>query len=194
MNKSALRKAYLEKRLLLTDDEVAAKSKAIKELLFSRLMMHRYDRVHCYLPVKERNEVDTSYILDTLHADFPVSVYVPKIEPDGILTHHLYEKDTALELNKWNVPEPVNEGVSSSDFFNTDDDILVIVPLLAYDKSGNRIGYGKGYYDRFLSLKTESTLTVGLSFFEPEEHIPDTEETDIPLEYVFTPKRVWGFN
>ena len=193
MNKSALRKAYLEKRSALSDEMVASKSKAIKELLFSRLMMHRYDRVHCYLPVKERNEVDTNYILQTLHADFPVSVYVPKIEPDGILTHHLFEKDTLLKLNQWNVPEPVNEGISSQKFFETDDDILVIVPLLAYDKNGNRIGYGKGYYDRFLSLKTENTLTVGLSFFEPEERFSDTEETDIPLDYVFMAGKVWDF-
>lgn len=193
MNKSTLRKVYLEKRLLLTEAEVAAKSKAIKDLLFSRLMIHRYDRVHCYLPVKDKKEVNTQLIIDTLHKDFPASVYIPKIYPGGILTHHPFEKETPLELNPWNVPEPVNEGVSSAEFFDTDDNILVIVPLLVYDKKGNRIGYGKGYYDRFLAHKTANTLIVGLSFFEPEDLIPDTEETDVPLDYVFTAGRVWGF-
>ncbi len=193
MNKSTLRKAYLEKRLLLTDEEVVAKSKAIKELLFSRLMIHRYDKVHCYLPVIDKKEVDTQPIIDTLHKDFPVSVFVPKIHPGGILTHHLFEKETTLELNPWNVPEPVNEGQTSEEFFNTDDDILVIVPLLVYDKKGNRIGYGKGYYDRFLSYRTENTLIVGLSFFEPENLISEVEKTDVPLDYTFTAGRVWDF-
>src|SRR5690606_18077321 len=106
----------------------------------------------------------------------------------------LFEKETPLKLNQWNVPEPVNKGQTSEEFFHTDDDILVIVPLLVYDKKGNRIGYGKGYYDRFLAHKTNNTLIVGLSFFEPEEHIPDAEETDVPLDYAFTPQRVWFFD
>ncbi|MGR3811201.1 5-formyltetrahydrofolate cyclo-ligase [Jiulongibacter sp. NS-SX5] len=193
MNKAELRKSYLLKREQLTETMVANKSLGVKNLLFSRLMMHRYDRVHCFLPVKEKMEVDTRLILDTLQRDFPVDIYVPKIHSEGILTHHQYTESTPLKLNKWNVPEPENEGLSSPDFFNTDDDILVIVPLLAYDRKGNRIGYGKGYYDRFLSHKTQNTLTVGLSFFPPEEQFSATEETDIPLDYIFTPERVWDF-
>jgi 5-formyltetrahydrofolate cyclo-ligase len=192
MDKTALRKLYLEKRLLLTEEEIDRKSQAIHDLLFSRLMIHRYDKIHCYLPVQDKKEVDTNRIIQTLHKDFPANVYVPKIHTDGILTHHIFERHTPIELNRWGVPEPANEGINSEDFFNTDDDILVIVPLLVYDKKGNRIGYGKGYYDRFLACKTENTLTVGLSFFEPEEYILDTELTDIPLNYVFTPERVWG--
>lgn len=193
MKKSVLRKAYLEKRFLLSPKEVSEKSLAIKELLFSRLMMHRYDKVHCFLPVKDRNEVDTSIITDTLHKDFPVDVYVPKIGENGILTHHLFETATPTKENKWGVPEPTTEGVTSEEFFDTDDDILVIVPLLAYDKKGQRVGYGKGFYDRFLELATENTTTVGLSFFEAEDEIEDVEETDVPLNHVVTEKRVYSF-
>lgn len=193
MKKSDLRKAYLAKRLELTVDQVAKQSLAIKNVLFSRLMMHRYDKVHCYLPVKERNEIDSTLIIKTLHDDFPVGVYVPKISENGILTHHLFEKDTPTSLNKWGVPEPLNGGVSSEEFFDTDDDILIIVPLLAYDKKGQRVGYGKGFYDRFLALATENTLIVGLSYFEAEEEIEDVEETDIPLDYVIKPDKAYSF-
>lgn len=194
ISKSEWRSLYLSKRAELKDIEHQKKSLAIKDRLFSKLMMHRYDRIHTYLPVLERQEVDTRSIVETLHRDFPVSVYVPKIQENGILSHHLITDSTPLLPNRWNVPEPTNEGISSSTFFDTDDDILVIVPLLVYDKAGNRIGYGKGYYDRFLSSKTANTTTVGLSFFEPEELFEDAEDTDIPLDYVFTPERVWDFS
>jgi 5-formyltetrahydrofolate cyclo-ligase len=183
----------MEKRNGLSSELVAQKSLLIKNLIFSRLMMHRYDKVHCYLPVKERNEVDTTLIINTLHKDFPVSVYVPKIHKNGILTHHLFETNTETRENQWGVPEPTNDGISSQEFFDTDDDILVIVPLLVYDKTGNRVGYGKGYYDRFLELATENTLLVGLSFFEPEGIIESTEETDIPLNHLITGERVYSF-
>ncbi len=193
MKKTVLRKIYLEKRLELSETAVSKKSMAIKDLLFSRLMMHRYDKVHCFLPVKDRNEVDTNIIINTLHKDFPISVYVPKIGEDGILTHHLYEANTPTEENKWGIPEPINNGVSSEDFFDTYDDILILVPLLAFDKKGQRVGYGKGFYDRFLALATENTTVAGLSFFEVEKEIEDVEETDVPLQYVITGERVYSF-
>ncbi len=193
MTKDEMRQYYLKKRSSLSKEDLLSKNKAIKDLLFSRLMVHRYDKVHVYLPVIDRNEVDTRPVISTLLDDFPASVYVPKIQKNGILTHHIFDKYTLLKNNKWGVPEPENEGISSKDFFNTHDDILVIVPLLAYDKKGNRVGYGKGYYDRFLAHKTENTLVVGLSYFEPEEFISDAEDTDVPLNYTFTPGRVWSF-
>ena len=193
MKKKELRTHYLAKRGLLSEEEVSRQSLAIKDLLFSRLRIHRYDKIHCYLPVGANKEVDSSIFIQTLLEDFPVEVYVPKIHKGGILTHHKFEANTKTEPNKWGVPEPLSEGVSSDEFFDTDDDILVIVPLLAFDIKGNRVGYGKGYYDRFLALATENTLITGLSFFEAEEAIEDAEETDIPLHHAATPKRVYSF-
>ncbi|MFT5884622.1 MAG: 5-formyltetrahydrofolate cyclo-ligase [Arcticibacterium sp.] len=193
MKKAELRKKYLAKRLKLNTEHVTEQSLKIKYLLFSRFMVHRYDKVHCYLPLSMSNEVNSSIIVNTLHEDFPVSLYLPRVSEDGTLTHHLYNKDTPTELNKWGVSEPINEGVSSEEFFNTDDDILVIVPLLAFDKSGHRIGYGKGFYDRFLENATENTTITGLSLFEAEEAIEDVEETDVALHHVVTPKRVYSF-
>jgi 5-formyltetrahydrofolate cyclo-ligase len=68
---------------------------------------------------------------------------------------------------------------------------LVIVPLLAFDKYGNRVGYGKGFYDRFLSKCRSNVIKVGVSFFEPADRITDINPLDIRLDYCITPTRVW---
>ena len=67
------------------------------------------------------------------------------------------------------------------------------MPLLAYDTAGNRIGYGKGFYDNFLAECKADTLKIGLSFFPPEPLIEDVREDDIPLDYIVTPEDVFKF-
>ncbi|HEX8461529.1 MAG TPA: 5-formyltetrahydrofolate cyclo-ligase, partial [Segetibacter sp.] len=70
---------------------------------------------------------------------------------------------------------------------------LVFVPLLAYDKRGYRVGYGKGFYDRYLSLCKPEVLKVGFSYFGPEESIDDTHQFDVPLNYCITPDNIYEF-
>ena len=70
---------------------------------------------------------------------------------------------------------------------------VVFVPLLAYDKLGNRVGYGKGFYDKFLSECKPGVVKIGLSFFEPEELIEDLFETDVKLDFCVTSERVICF-
>ncbi|MDR9457609.1 MAG: 5-formyltetrahydrofolate cyclo-ligase, partial [Salegentibacter sp.] len=70
---------------------------------------------------------------------------------------------------------------------------LVFIPLLAFDKTGNRVGYGKGYYDRFLDSCKPGVIKIGLSFFEAEEEIKEMFETDVALDYCVTPNRVYQF-
>ena len=69
---------------------------------------------------------------------------------------------------------------------------VVFVPLLAYDKKGNRIGYGKGFYDRFLQ-SCKPKLIVGLSFYEPEQELIESGQHDIPLHYCVHPKGIEKF-
>lgn len=194
MNKKELRKFYLKKRKELSENNIKSKSKQIHDLLFSRLMMHRYDRIHCYLPISSQNEVNTSLILDTLLKDFSPTLFAPKITAKGVMTHHEFSTLNDFETNKIGIPEPKSKiGLSHEAFFETDDDILVLVPLLAFDKKGYRVGYGGGFYDRFLAHKTANTTTVGLSFFEAEDKIIDIDEFDIPLDHCVTNGRVWSF-
>ena len=70
---------------------------------------------------------------------------------------------------------------------------MVFVPLLVFDQHGHRVGYGKGYYDRFLDQCSESTLKVGLTFFDPVTKIEDIETHDISLDFALTPERIYAF-
>jgi 5-formyltetrahydrofolate cyclo-ligase len=70
---------------------------------------------------------------------------------------------------------------------------VVFVPLLAFDENGQRVGYGKGFYDRFLNECKEDVITVGLSFFEAENELIEANATDVPLRYCVTPERVYEF-
>jgi 5-formyltetrahydrofolate cyclo-ligase len=69
----------------------------------------------------------------------------------------------------------------------------VLVPLLAFDESGYRVGYGKGFYDRFLQQCRKDVLTVGFSYFDAIDKIEDTHQFDVPLNYCITPHRIYEF-
>jgi 5-formyltetrahydrofolate cyclo-ligase len=193
--KAEARKHFTAKRKELSIETVSVLSKKIHDLLFSRLMIHRYSPIHVFFPIVKNNEVDTSLIINTLQKDFSPDLFVSKCEQNGELLHHLYVKNTILSKNKWGIPEPETEnpGLYSEGFFDKyqAEDILVLIPLLGFDKVGQRVGYGKGFYDRFLANATKDTIKVGLSFFEPIDKIIDTNEQDIKLDYAITPERVW---
>ena len=70
---------------------------------------------------------------------------------------------------------------------------MVFVPLLSFDKNGYRVGYGKGYYDKFLANCREDLVKVGFSFFEPVVKIEDVDGYDIPLNYCLTPENFYSF-
>jgi 5-formyltetrahydrofolate cyclo-ligase len=197
LTKKQAREIFKEKRKSLQDTEVGRMSEQIRDLLFSRLMMHRYSPIHIFLPIKKHKEPDTSLIISLLRKDFAPDIYISKSEEDGTLTHYLYTKNTKLAVNKWGIAEPekAKEGLSSKAFFEKykNEDILIFLPLLAFDKTGNRVGYGKGFYDRFLEVANEKTTCLGISFFEPIDQISDVEDHDFRLDYCVTPKRLWQF-
>jgi len=104
------------------------------------------------------------------------------------MTHFLLTDNTKIKKNEYNIPEPI-DGIevpcSKID--------VVFVPLLAFDTTGNRIGYGKGFYDQFLSECKPETIKIGLSFFEAENVIEDVYESDIKLDYCITPHKTYIF-
>ena len=104
------------------------------------------------------------------------------------LIHVEINKDTRYSKNQLSIREPSSTNTSDSKIFD-----VVFIPLLAYDKYGERVGYGGGYYDRFLVKTQKNVLKVGLSFFEPVDKILNVEEHDIKLDYVITPNRVYNF-
>ena len=105
------------------------------------------------------------------------------------MQHFLLTESTKIKPNIWGIPEPVSGIAVSSELLE-----VVFVPLVAFDRSGHRVGYGKGCYDRFLAQCSEDTLKVGLSYFPAlSENSFHTESTDIPLNYVITPDKIYSF-
>lgn len=187
MNKKELRLKYKEARKQLSDAAIESKSLAIaNRLLQLDIWSHTY--FHLFLTIDEQKEVDTEFILQILAGKDKEIVVAKSDFKTGMMTHFLLTDNTKFVKNDYNIPEPIN-GLEVP--VNKID--VVFVPLLAYDKQGNRIGYGKGFYDKFLSECKPKTIKIGLSFFEPEEVIGGIFEKDIRLDYCITPEKTYTF-
>jgi 5-formyltetrahydrofolate cyclo-ligase len=195
LTKADTRTHFKTKRKELIDWEL--KSQKVHNSLFGSLMMHRYSPIHIFLPILENGEIDTHLIINTLQKDFAPTIYISKSLENGALIHTELVSDTVLIKNKWGIDEPQNleNGLDSKAFFEKfqEEDILVLIPLLCFDKLGNRVGYGKGYYDRFLEHANPNTTKVGLSLFEPIDEILDANVHDIKMDYCVTPERIWAW-
>jgi len=190
MKKQALREIFRDRRKLLTDSEVSANSQAIARLFFSYFQVETLRAVHCYLPIRRQKEVDTFPIIYTIQEEYlKTHVVIPRSLPEtGEMEHYRWLPDMTLAMNRWGILEP--NPVHSLQFTVASID-LVIVPLLAFDKQGHRVGYGKGFYDRFLARCAPKTIKVGICMFEPITQIDDVNAFDIRLDYCITPNRVW---
>lgn len=187
MYKTELRKIYQGKRAALSDAAVESGSKAIADMLFRNFQFDIISSVHIFLPIKNKKEINTWYIIERLRKEYPsVKIVVPRIDETDF-DSFLLSKETALKENSLGVPEPV-KGIP----FGHKQIDFVLLPLLVFDQSGNRIGYGKGFYDRFLTTCNPHVIKTGLSLFEAEECIaPDS--FDIPLNFCVTPTKLYSF-
>ncbi|NNM17799.1 MAG: 5-formyltetrahydrofolate cyclo-ligase [Croceitalea sp.] len=186
MLKSELRLAYLEKRTLLSSENIDNLSLKIANALLGMPIWH-YSYYHIFLSIAKNKEVDINAVMAILHGK-DKHIVVPKVTSKNRLNHFLLTDATVLMPNTLNIPEPV-EGIEIPEI-KID---VVFVPLLAFDKLGNRVGYGKGFYDCFLQKCTPETIKIGLSFFEPVDKIEDTHEGDVKLDYCVNPDRVYQF-
>ncbi len=187
MTKSELRKKYKSLRQQLTQDTIENNSLAIANQLL-QLDIWQYSFYHIFLPIEEQKEINTEYVLNILAGkDKNITLSKSNFE-DFSMTHFLLTDNTTLKKNTYGIPEPV-DGIPIS----TQQLDVVFVPLLAFDKNGNRVGYGKGFYDRFLSECKPETIKIGLSFFEAEAKI-DPSGNDIKLDYCVTPQKVFHFH
>ena len=180
MTKAALREKYKKLRKQLTVDEIEEKSLAIANNLL-KLPIWDYSYYHLFLPIKTQHEVNTEYLLHILQGKDKNVVISKSDFSSNTLSHYLLTDTTVLKENAYGIPEPV-DGIE----IPVNKLEVVFVPLLAYDTNGNRVGYGKGFYDTFLSECNPNTLKIGLSFFEPEDSIEDINENDIKLDYFIT--------
>lgn len=188
MDKSALRKIYLEKRKSLSDAEWLERCAQIKDQLLAYFDFSNIKIIHCFLPITTKKEVDTWPIIQALQQQ-GISVAVSKVNWQAVsMEHYLLTPDTVLQDNQWSIPEPVaGETISSTKID------MILIPLLAFDLYGQRVGYGKGFYDRFLTQCASHAFKVGLSLEPPVAKISDINPYDIRLDFVVTPEKVWEF-
>ncbi|MCA0131469.1 5-formyltetrahydrofolate cyclo-ligase [Winogradskyella alexanderae] len=187
MTKQELRKKYKQLRQNLTKNEIEEKSLAIANQLLESAIWD-YSFYHIFLPIEEQNEINTEYILNIL-AGKDKNIIVSKSNFSDIsMSHFLLTDNTRFKKNKYNIPEPIS-GIS----IESKSIDVVFIPLLAYDVMGNRIGYGKGFYDRFLASCKPEIIKIGLSLFNPEKEIINTTIEDITLDYCVTPNSIYKF-
>jgi 5-formyltetrahydrofolate cyclo-ligase len=187
MFKSELRKKYKALRAELASDFIETQSLAIANQILS-LDIWDTSYFHLFLSISEQKEIDTEFLLHVL-AGKDKEIVVSKSDfAIHKMTHYLLTDNTKFIKNAYNIPEPV-DGIEVP----VSKIQVVFVPLLAFDGKGNRVGYGKGFYDAFLSECTPETIKIGLSFFEAEEFIEDTSDMDVSLDYCVTPDRIYKF-
>ena len=187
MLKEELRKIYKQKRILLSEDERQKRSLLIANQSL-KLPIWDKEYYHLFLPIEKFNEVDTYLFINILWGKNKKIILSRTDFCENKLTHFLFTENTIIKENKWGIPEPLNGEEMSPKSID-----VVFIPLLAFDNHGNRVGYGKGFYDKFLSECREDVLRVGVSFFPSEEKIIDVLQTDIPLQYCITPEKNYFF-
>ena len=185
-DKTFLRSHYKKKRFSLTKQEVDDLSQRVCKQL-DKLNIWKLKHYHIFISILKYNELDTSSIINKLKSEQKI-IIVPKIS-NNELVHIAINDETEFSLNEYGIKEP-NDG----NHFIIENLDIIFIPLLAFDIEGHRVGYGKGYYDRFLKLTKNSTLKIGLSFFDPINKILDIDDNDVKLDYCVTPKQVHKFN
>ena len=187
MNKAEIRSEYKSKRNNLSEAQVKAKD----ILIFEELKQFDWSGIqylHCYLAIAKFKEFDTTIFIKWIWTHYPdIKIVISKSDfQTHLLKHYIYGPDTELICNAWGIPEPVAAEEVEARVID-----LVLAPLLAVDVLGNRIGYGKGFYDRFFASCKPEVIRTGISYFEPIAEIKDVSTWDVPISTVFTPGKTY---
>lgn len=189
MDKSAIRKEYLELRKTISNDLIQELSIKISNQIIDFLQSNQKIRhVHLFLPISRLNEVNTFPLFERLQ-DLGYYLYTSYLNPETNALETLEITETKeFESGDFGIPIPKDPKKVNSHQIQ-----LVLVPLLAFDSKGNRLGYGKGYYDKFFASISHKIIKAGLSFFPPMKDIP-AETHDIGLDICITPDETYHFS
>lgn len=187
MDKTEFRKKYTSKRNLLTENQIDDWSLEIANQCLKLNIWH-LEFYHIFMPILSKKEINTEYLLNILQGK-DKNILIPKSDFKTIEIKNILLTDSSIfETNSYGIPEPKNGIEISPDKIN-----VIFIPLLAFDRSGNRIGYGKGFYDRLLEKCSADTIKIGLSFFEAEEKPLPNNSNDQNLDYCVTPNNIYRF-
>ena len=189
MTKQEIRSHYLWLRHALTDLEFNQFSKNLSDIFFSSTDLSLINTLHIFLPINSKKEPNAWLIIDRLSEEFPsIRISVPKMASESTLRNFYFEGRNQIKENRWKIPEPQFGEITPTNKID-----VVVVPLLAFDLKGNRVGYGKGFYDRFLKECRPDCKKVGLSFFDPVKLISDIDRHDVKLSQCITPEKNYTF-
>jgi 5-formyltetrahydrofolate cyclo-ligase len=177
MKKAEIRKIVLAQRTQLAEKEFHERSQRVIEFLTPFLTPGK--TIASFKAISHRNEIS----LDSLNGDFAFPRVISAT--DGTM-EMAFSKIFAN--SDWGIPEPVGGSVVKPADFD-----IILIPLLAFDKKGQRVGYGKGFYDRYLALCRPGCLKIGISLFEPVDLIEEVESHDIPLDIAICPAKLYDF-
>lgn len=184
--KRALRRVLLKARKELSPEAYQKGSQQICNQLWEGILQTKCGAIHLFLPHLKQKEVNLYPLIERLlRAGHPV--ISSKMALEGGLTHHAIGRETLLTRNHLGILEPSDTPPLTNAILSTID--VVIIPLLGVDRFGHRLGYGGGFYDRFLPQIPKATR-IGLSLLPILEEPLPSEPHDIPLHRVITPDEV----
>jgi 5-formyltetrahydrofolate cyclo-ligase len=189
MTKRELRESYKQQRTKIEATDLN-KWEDLMLINFQKLPIGAVQTILTYAPFEKYNEFDPTPITDYCAFRNPgLLLCFPVADTASLsLSAVAVDDNTYFAPNSYGIDEPMN-----ADIVPPDEIDLVLLPLLAYDKRGYRVGYGKGYYDRFLKQCSPETLKIGFSFFEAEEAIDDINEHDVKMDFCITPNHLYEF-
>jgi len=188
LKKDIVRKKYLKKRQELSSSKFEEESDQLVQKTIELIKKYKPECIHCFLPIHSKNEINTIPIIqycwkNNINVVVPVSNF-----EDGTLKNAEFRPHTKTKQTKNNITEPIDPIWKKND--NID---IVITPLLAFDPKGHRVGYGKGFYDRFFASLQKDTKRIGISLFKPCKGIENISEQDIPLTHCVTLNKIYFF-
>lgn len=189
MQKKEARELYKQKRKLLPDAE-RAKGDDLMLIQFQTIELPDVHHLFTYWPIEENKEPNTHLFNDYLEFRNPAIKFLyPKSDFTTCEMEAIeVDADTAFQKNGRNIHEPMDGVVADAKIID-----MIFVPLLIFDTKGYRVGYGKGFYDKYFKQCRPGCLKVGFCYFDPLDVIESTHEFDVPLDLCITPNKVYVF-
>ncbi len=185
LSKQNLRNQMKGKRRALAEQTVLQGSADVLSQLLSAGICQPGDKICLYLPM--HGEVDITAIF-TESARYQLSFYLPVIDlpQPGMLNAAPYAWGEQLQLNKYYLLEPFHQ----TELRSLEDMNVVLMPVVAFNVKGGRLGQGGGYYDRSLSKAKKRPLRVGLAYDWQQSDGWEVESWDVPMQFVITPSEI----
>lgn len=189
--KSEIRKLALENRKNWSNENYVNKNMAVCLYLLEFLKQYSPNtQVMSFKSMEHLREIDLASVHSQLiHPPYSFFLGYPRVSGEHIVAYQSHPM-TLFEKSSWGILEPEENPNNLLDPSTID---LVLIPLLAIDLHGHRVGYGKGFYDRYLAHVSEQTIKVGVGFEDPISPIDDINSFDVPMDYLITPSGVISF-